>query len=252
MTSFQYVARDIMRLLRIQDVCDQLRVSRSTLWRLCRTEGFPKQLRFGPSGRSVGFFAHEIDDWLDAQAAARDSDQATAREATVVSTTAGPAIACRTSPEQDGGVSSSGKTGAVENIVKELDLSHPVLTKYRHVITSVMHRCGPNLGVASQQLISDELAGALVAIDAGKHVGIRSIQEWLLAAVNAMERGAFTPGFAEEVARWRNHRAEALRKAIQEVPLELPEEERRSIAESKATTIADLKVLFLRGRQHAA
>lgn len=251
MNSFQYVARNIVRLLKIQDVCAQLRVSRSTLWRLCRTEGFPKPLRFGPSGRSIGFLAHEIDDWLEAQASARDQGHATAREATG-STMTGPTVVRRTRLKLDENVRSVDQTDVVENIVKELDLSHPVLTKYQHVITSVMHRCGPNLGVASQQLISDELAGALVAIDAGKHVGIRSIQEWLLAAVNAMERGAFTPGFAEEVARWRNHRAEALRKAIQEVPLELPEEERRSIAESKATTIADLKVLFLRGRQHAA
>ena len=240
-----------MRLLRIEDVCAQLRISRTTLWRLCRTERFPKALRFGPSGRSIGFFANEIDDWLEAQASARDQGHATAREATG-STMAGPTVVRGTRLKLDENVRSVDQTDVVENIAEDLDLSHPVLTKYRHVITSVMHRCGPNLGVASQQLISDELAGALVAINAGKYVGIRSVQAWLLAAVNAMERGAFTPGFAEDIAQWRGHRAEALRKAIQEVPLELPEEERRRLAESKATTIADLKVLFLRGRQHAA
>ena len=240
-----------MRLLRIEDVCAQLRISRTTLWRLCRTERFPKALRFGPSGRSIGFFANEIDDWLEAQARARDQNRTTAHEVTGP-LVPGHRLIHKTIPKQDSDVRSADQTDDVENIDKDLDLSPPVLMKYRQVITNVMHRCGPNLSVASQQLISDELAGALVAIDAGKHVGIRSVQAWLLAAVNAMERGAFTPGFAEDIAHWRNHRAEALRKAIQEVPLELPEEERRRLAESKATTIADLKVLFLRGRQHAA
>ena len=240
-----------MRLLRIEDVCAQLRISRTTLWRLCRTEGFPKPLRFGPSGRSIGFLANEVDDWLEAQARARDQNRTTAREVTGP-LAPGHRLIHRTIPKQDSDVRSEDQTDDVENIDKDLDLSHPVLAKYRHVITNVMQRCGPNLSVASQQLISDELAGALVAINAGKYVGIRSVQAWLLAAVNAMERGAFTPGFAEDIAQWRGHRAEALRKAILEVPPELPEEERRSIAESKATTIADLKVLFLRGRQHAA
>ena len=50
----------------------KISVSRTTLWRLCQTEDFPKPVRLGPGGRSIGFFAHEIDAWLETQAAERE------------------------------------------------------------------------------------------------------------------------------------------------------------------------------------
>ncbi|MFG7342176.1 helix-turn-helix transcriptional regulator [Stutzerimonas stutzeri] len=50
-----------MQIIKTQDVCTKISVSRTTLWRLCQTEDFPKPVRLGPGGRSIGFFAHEID-----------------------------------------------------------------------------------------------------------------------------------------------------------------------------------------------
>ena len=61
-----------MRVIKVQDVCDKIAVSRTTLWRLCLTEDFPRPVRLGPGGRSIGFFAHEIDAWLETQAAERE------------------------------------------------------------------------------------------------------------------------------------------------------------------------------------
>ena len=57
-----------MQIIKTQDVCMKISVSRTTLWRLCQTEDFPKPVRLGPGGRSIGFFAHEIDAWLETQA----------------------------------------------------------------------------------------------------------------------------------------------------------------------------------------
>ncbi|HHW65241.1 MAG TPA: AlpA family phage regulatory protein, partial [Rhodocyclaceae bacterium] len=37
-----------MRVIKVQDVCDKIAVSRTTLWRLCQTEDFPKPVRLGP------------------------------------------------------------------------------------------------------------------------------------------------------------------------------------------------------------
>ncbi|WP_420712398.1 helix-turn-helix transcriptional regulator [Niveibacterium sp. 24ML] len=58
-----------MRVLKIRDVCEKLAVSRTALWRLCKRSDFPLQVQLG--GRLSGFLEHEIDEWLEVQAAAR-------------------------------------------------------------------------------------------------------------------------------------------------------------------------------------
>ena len=56
-----------MRTIRIQEVCNKLSVSRTSLWRLSRQVGFPKPINLGGS-RMVMFLEAEIDAWLEAQA----------------------------------------------------------------------------------------------------------------------------------------------------------------------------------------
>jgi prophage regulatory protein len=56
-----------MRTIRIQEVCNKLSVSRTSLWRLSRQPGFPKPINLGGS-RMVVFLEAEIDAWLEAQA----------------------------------------------------------------------------------------------------------------------------------------------------------------------------------------
>lgn len=58
-----------MKILRIQETCSKIALSRTTLWRLCQQADFPKPINLG--GRAVGFLEHEIDQWLESQAAAR-------------------------------------------------------------------------------------------------------------------------------------------------------------------------------------
>ncbi|MCQ4260773.1 helix-turn-helix transcriptional regulator [Stutzerimonas stutzeri] len=59
-----------MRAIRIQEVCNKLSVSRTTLWRLSRQPGFPKPINLG-GGRMVMFLETELDSWLEAQAASQ-------------------------------------------------------------------------------------------------------------------------------------------------------------------------------------
>lgn len=59
-----------MRAIRIQEVCNKLSVSRTTLWRLSRQPGFPKPINLG-GGRMVMFLETEHDSWLEAQAASQ-------------------------------------------------------------------------------------------------------------------------------------------------------------------------------------
>ena len=56
-----------MRTIRIQEVCNKLSVSRTSLWRLSRQPGFPKPINLG-GGRMVMFLEEEIDAWLEEQA----------------------------------------------------------------------------------------------------------------------------------------------------------------------------------------
>ncbi|WP_080476751.1 helix-turn-helix transcriptional regulator [Pseudomonas syringae] len=63
-----------MRVLRIQDTCSKIAVSRTSLWRLCKQKGFPQPINIG-GGRVIGFLEHEIDQWLESRAAARNTTQ---------------------------------------------------------------------------------------------------------------------------------------------------------------------------------
>ena len=56
-----------MRSIRIQEVCNKLSVSRTSLWLLSRQPGFPKPINLGGS-RMVMFLEEEIDAWLEEQA----------------------------------------------------------------------------------------------------------------------------------------------------------------------------------------
>lgn len=59
----------MLRVMRIQDVCDKIALSRTALWRLCKSADFPQPIQL--SGRVAGFLEHEIDAWLEHQAAQR-------------------------------------------------------------------------------------------------------------------------------------------------------------------------------------
>jgi predicted DNA-binding transcriptional regulator AlpA len=56
---------DQSRFLRPSDVTKMLNLSDATLWRLCKTPGFPKKYRL--SDKAVGFRADEIQAWLEAR-----------------------------------------------------------------------------------------------------------------------------------------------------------------------------------------
>ena len=51
-----------MNILRIQEVIDATRLSRTTLWRLERRGLFPSRRRLGPN--SCGWIAQEVDEWI--------------------------------------------------------------------------------------------------------------------------------------------------------------------------------------------
>ncbi|MNT91593.1 Prophage CP4-57 regulatory protein (AlpA) [compost metagenome] len=61
----------MLRVIRIQDVCSKIALSRTSLWRLCKQTDFPKPIHLG--GRVAGFLEHEIDEWLGRQAAQRSA-----------------------------------------------------------------------------------------------------------------------------------------------------------------------------------
>ncbi len=60
-----------MKVLSSQIVCDKICVSRTSLWRMCQRPDFPKPIKTG--GRAVCFLEHEIDEWINAQAATRNN-----------------------------------------------------------------------------------------------------------------------------------------------------------------------------------
>ena len=37
----------MLRVIRIQDVCDKIALSRTSLWRLCKTTDFPRPIQLG-------------------------------------------------------------------------------------------------------------------------------------------------------------------------------------------------------------
>lgn len=51
-----------MHILRPKEVAKKLGISRTTLWRWSRKEGFPVKVQLGP--QTVGWIENEIDDWI--------------------------------------------------------------------------------------------------------------------------------------------------------------------------------------------
>jgi predicted DNA-binding transcriptional regulator AlpA len=67
----------MMQLLSPKQTCDRLGIGRTTLWRLTRNGGFPQTITLttgakGCAGRKA-FVAAEIDQWIAAQIAKRDT-----------------------------------------------------------------------------------------------------------------------------------------------------------------------------------
>ena len=58
------------RVIRKRELFKMIPLSDVTIWRLEKKGLFPKRFTLG--GRAVGWFADEIDEWLDAKATKRD------------------------------------------------------------------------------------------------------------------------------------------------------------------------------------
>ena len=58
------------RVIRKREHFKMIPLSDATIWRMERKGEFPKRFTLG--GRAVGWFADEIDEWLDAKAIKRD------------------------------------------------------------------------------------------------------------------------------------------------------------------------------------
>ncbi|MGB4295819.1 MAG: AlpA family phage regulatory protein [Smithellaceae bacterium] len=58
------------RVIRKRELFKMIPLSDATIWRMERKGEFPKRFTLG--GRAVGWFADEIDEWLDAKAIKRD------------------------------------------------------------------------------------------------------------------------------------------------------------------------------------
>lgn len=54
-----------MKVLRLKDACAKAGIGRSRLYKLEAEERFPARVELGPN--SVGWFEHEIDEWLAAR-----------------------------------------------------------------------------------------------------------------------------------------------------------------------------------------
>jgi prophage regulatory protein len=60
-----------MQVIRPRELCAQLSISRTTLWRLSKSEDFPKPIPLGD--RLVGYIQNEIDQYIQAKASERKS-----------------------------------------------------------------------------------------------------------------------------------------------------------------------------------
>ncbi len=56
---------DVKRILRIKDVSDYTGLSRTTIWRREKNNEFPKRVSLGVG--AVGWYAHEVEEWLDSR-----------------------------------------------------------------------------------------------------------------------------------------------------------------------------------------
>lgn len=55
-----------MRILRINEVAKQVGLSRTTIWRLERSQEFPPRRKLAPN--AVGWLADEIEEWIRSRA----------------------------------------------------------------------------------------------------------------------------------------------------------------------------------------
>lgn len=58
-----------MKILRLNDVKEMTKMSRSTIYALCANNRFPKQINL--TERSIGWIEDEIQEWLQVRAMAR-------------------------------------------------------------------------------------------------------------------------------------------------------------------------------------
>ncbi|KZY86755.1 hypothetical protein A3743_16300 [Oleiphilus sp. HI0072] len=59
------MSEQITQILRKKQAAQKIQVSLPTLWRLDQTPDFPRKVKIG--ARGVGYFEHEIDEWLKSQ-----------------------------------------------------------------------------------------------------------------------------------------------------------------------------------------
>jgi prophage regulatory protein len=62
-----------MQILRIKDVMAKTGLSRASIYKLQAADCFPRSIAL--SGRAVGWYAYEIDVWLQQRVDARDADR---------------------------------------------------------------------------------------------------------------------------------------------------------------------------------
>ena len=60
------------RVIRKRELFKMIPLSDATIWRLEKKGLFPKRFTLG--GRAVGWFADEIDEWLDSKAIKRETE----------------------------------------------------------------------------------------------------------------------------------------------------------------------------------
>jgi prophage regulatory protein len=64
------------RLVGVSELQQQVPLSRVWIWKLVKTGRFPKPIKL-PGGKINFWFQDEVDAWIDARAAARDSEETT-------------------------------------------------------------------------------------------------------------------------------------------------------------------------------
>lgn len=60
------------RVIRKRELLKMIPLSDATIWRMEKRGEFPKRFTLG--GRAVGWFADEIDEWLDSKAIKRETE----------------------------------------------------------------------------------------------------------------------------------------------------------------------------------
>jgi prophage regulatory protein len=73
-TALQYPPNHENRLLRISDVINITRLSRSSIYALAAEGRFPKSIPLVPGGVSRAWVYSEIQDWLEQRIAERDQE----------------------------------------------------------------------------------------------------------------------------------------------------------------------------------